>query len=148
MSKYSIEYLIKNEDVIDWEALSGDKDDSLNLVEIRLFRKRINWSKYLNCHRIMSTDELEMASKYFTKNHYDQLAAFEIATDEFIIKHAENFDFRILLKSAKLSDDNIMNLRQYWENIPGIEGIIKNSKYIDLESSEYSQLAVMLESEK
>ena len=145
MDEYSTEYLIMHEDTIDWDELSAKKDFSLSLVEVRLFRSKINWRKYLNTHRFMSTDALEIASKYFTEENYRQIAAFNIATDHFVKNHPDRFDFTLLLKSTKLEESTILELQEYWENIPDIFSIISESNYIDLESEEYANLSVMLE---
>lgn len=145
MDDYSTEYLIMHEDTIDWDELSANKDFSLSLVEARLFRSKINWRKYLNTHRFMSTDALEIASKYFTEENYRQLAAFNIVTDNFVKSHPEKFDFTILLKSAALKESTILDLQEYWSKIPGIFKIISESIFIDLESEEFANLAVMLE---
>ena len=94
MLKYSTEYLIIHENDINWDELSSDKDDMFSLVEIRLFRSKINWKKYLQTHSRscpFTTQMLEVASKYFTPEIYDLLAAFDIPQEDFIENHLDDF---------------------------------------------------------
>lgn len=144
--KYSTEWLITHENSVDWDKLSSDKDENFSLIEIRLFRSKINWSSYLNTHRMMTTSELEVASKYFKESHYRQLAAFDIATDEFVLKNIEKFNIYILLKCTSLSESTILKIIQDKIGDPKIKECIKLSPYINLESKEFSQLALFLES--
>ena len=145
MIQYTTEYLILNEDTIDWERLSRDSDDSFTLPEIRIFRKKINWKEYLLSHKsTISLRELEVASKYFTKEIYNEIAAYNIADDEFIINHKDKFDFRIVIPNCNISETTLMACVDYWEHIPDIKDIFIRAKYIDINSREFSGIKLLL----
>jgi len=144
----SVEYLIKNEDTIDWKRLSNDASDSFSIVEARLFRDKINWHDYIKTHRSqLATLFLEVASPYFTKHEYRNLALFGSATEEFILNHAEDFKdyIEILIKTTKISEDGWLQLQKYWEGIEGIYYTFISSKINDINDPEYSDLKLALE---
>lgn len=151
MINYSTEYLIIHEDELDWEELSSNKDDMFSLVEIRLFRSKINWRVYLESHLRscpFTLQMMEIASKYFDENIYRMLASFNLAEEEFIMNHLNDFDFQLLIKNSNLSEDFLLNTLDYWCDIPDIEEVFKKSKYINVESPNYGQIKLILEVSK
>lgn len=145
MLKYSTEYLIIHENTIDWEKLSSDKEDMFSLVEIRLFRSKINWKKYLQTHSRtcpFTTQMLEVASKYFTPEIYGMLAAFDIPQEDFIENHLEDFSPGMLIMGCSLSEDFFLNHIDYWKDWKDHFNL---SQKIDLESSQYARLKLLLE---
>lgn len=57
----STEYLIMHEDEINWNELSKNPNRPLSLVEARLFRKNIDWKKYIITHAgTLTNDFLEV----------------------------------------------------------------------------------------
>lgn len=145
MQKLTTDYLIMHENEVDWDKLSSDKDDGFSLVEVRLFRKRINWRKYITNHPTQfNTDILEIGSKYFTKEIYDLLAGFGIATDGFIRNHPERFDFRLVIENCNISDETLMETNDYWEKLPDLEEIFKKSKYVDFSGHNFDRTKLYL----
>lgn len=116
MDEYTTEYLILHESEIDWDSLSADKNRSFSIPEIRIFRKRINWLKYITTHN-MNHNELEIASKYFSSSIYDVIALLDIADEEFIKNHRNNFNWEVLLSSATLSANLLNECFSSWKNI-------------------------------
>jgi len=146
MFNVSTEYLIKHEDSINWEALSDMTDDEFSLTEIRLFRKRINWKKYLKNHKgQMSGDMFEIASKYFTPEVYRMIAVFNLAPNSFIESHAEFFDFKLLIENSDLSQETLLKCQKYWSNIPNIQESFKKSKFIHLDDPAFIDLKCAIE---
>lgn len=145
MVQYTTEYLILNEDTIDWERLSRDADDFFTLFEIRMFRKRINWKEYLLSHKsTISLKELEVASKHFTKEIYNEIAAYNIADEDFIVNHKDKFDFRIVIPNCNISEAALLECIDYWIHIPDIKGLFIKAKYIDINSKEFSGIKLLL----
>lgn len=129
----STEYLITNEDSLDWEAISSNKSIILSNLDIKLFGKNINWKTYLINHsNHITTDILESANKYFTLDIYKYLSSFGIATEEFILNHREKFDFRDIIENCAMSEDGLIDTQDMWMKIPGIKRIFKNAKKIDM----------------
>lgn len=146
MLNYSTEYLIIHEDEIDWDQLSSQSDDFFSLVEIRLFRKKINWKRYLLSHKnSMSTLNLEVASKYFTKEIYDEIASYNIADEDFISNHKDDFDFKIVISNCNVSAQMLNSCQEKWIDIPGIKNIFLSAKYIDIDSPDFSDIKLLLE---
>lgn len=150
MINHSTEYLIIHEDEMDWDALSSIPDDMFSLVEIRLFRKRINWKLYFESHSIscpFTTQMLEMGSKYFTQEVYMILSNFGIATEDFIENHIDDFDFRSVILNCNISEDFLLENAEKWKNIKDIEDIFYRSKFVLLGTPQYSNLRLFLEME-
>lgn len=150
MLNYSTEYLIMHEDSINWEELSSNKDDFFSLVEIRLFRKRINWKAYFCSHLnsyTMTPQMFEIASKYFDDAVYRIISDFGIAPSEFIEAHPEKFNFENVIRYCNITEDALLNCEQYWKNISNIKEIFYESKYISLNSPNFSRIKLMLEIE-
>ena len=148
MIKFSTEYLILHENEINWEELSSDKDEFFSLVEVRLFRSKINWKQYLINHsEYVNTQILETASKYFTKEIYEILAAFNITTEDFLKAHPEKFDFQSVIQNCEISEETLLQTKKYWDTLPNLKELFYNSKYIKIEDPEYSSIKLMLETE-
>ena len=148
MIKFSTEYLILHENEINWEKLSSDKDEFFSLVEVRLFRSKINWKQYLINHsEYVNTQILETASKYFTKEIYEILAAFNITTEDFLKAHPEKFDFQSVIQNCEISEETLLQTKKYWDTLPNLKELFYNSKYIKIEDPEYSSIKLMLETE-
>ena len=148
MIKFSTEYLILHENEINWEELSSDKDEFFSLVEVRLFRSKINWKQYLINHsEYVNTQILEIASKYFTKEIYEILAAFNITTEDFLKAHPEKFDFQSVIQNCEISEETLLQTKKYWDTLPNLKELFYNSKYIKIEDPEYSSIKLMLETE-
>lgn len=148
MIKHTTEYLIMHEDDLNWEELSKDKDDFFNLIEIRLFRSKIDWAQYFAAHTWycpMTTEMLEIASKYFTAKNYSQLAFFGIATEDFILKHPEKFNWEEVIKNIRISEENLLKTKEYWESYTGIKYTFLNSKKININLPEYERIKLLLE---
>lgn len=146
MFTYSTEYLIIHENELNWDELSSLENDSFSLIEIRLFRNKINWKKYLIPGRVMSTSELNIGSKYFTEDDFRRLAAFKITTDDFLLAHPEKFNMVLLFSGGNfLKEDTIVKLKKYWEQIPNIRELIKKSVGNDLKK--FQNLTLLLEAE-
>ena len=139
------EYLILHEDEIDWKSLSNDKNRSFSLSEIRMFRKRIDWIDYLKTHNL-SHDELEVASKHFTKSVYEFIALNNLADQDFIVKHKTDFDWRILLTSSYLTQDTLMKCESSMGYVKELilEYLSKNS-LIDLYDGSYDEFLVYMD---
>lgn len=148
MIKFSTEYLILHENEINWEKLSSDKEEFFSLVEVRLFRSKINWKQYLINHsEYVNTQILEIASKYFTKEIYEILAAFNITTEDFLKAHPEKFDFQSVIQNCEISEETLLQTKKYWDTLPNLKELFYNSKYIKIEDPEYSSIKLMLETE-
>lgn len=148
MIKFSTEYLILHENEINWEELSSDKDEFFSIVEVRLFRSKINWKQYLINHsEYVNTQILEIASKYFTKEIYEILAAFNITTEDFLKAHPEKFDFQSVIQNCEISEETLLQTKKYWDTLPNLKELFYNSKYIKIEDPEYSSIKLMLETE-
>lgn len=148
MLKYSTEYLIIHENELNWDELSTMRDDYFSLVEVRLFRKKINWKLYFESHGEncpITTEILNIGAKYFTPSTYKILEEFNIATDDFIVQHPENFHFESIIRNCNISEDALLKTRQYWENIFNIKQIFNESKYIKLSNPKYEQIKLILE---
>lgn len=139
------EDLIIHENEIDWEELSENKERSFNLSEIRIFRKRINWAKYLMYHE-MSPIQMEVASKYFDNYAYRVIAIYNLATPEFIEKHKDDFDWDYLLAfstyNAKLLDDCL----DCWKNIPKnlLERYLCGNSHIDIYDDSFAAIRLYI----
>ena len=144
---YTTEYLIMHENEIDWEELSKNPDRSFSLIEVRLFRKRINWLTYLPRHRdTLTTEILEMASKYFTDSVYKWLSYMNIPTEEFILRHKEKFDIPAVIHNRyNLSEEFLLEMIDYWKDNDTIKTSIP-LKY-DLTLPEYKSLRLLFEVE-
>ena len=148
MIKFSTEYLILHENEINWEKLSSDKEEFFSLVEVRLFRSKINWKQYLINHsEYVNTQILEIPSKYFTKEIYEILAAFNITTEDFLKAHPEKFDFQSVIQNCENSEETLLQTKKYWDTLPNLKELFYNSKYIKIEDPEYSSIKLMLETE-
>ena len=148
MLKYSTEYLILNEESINWEKLSGDPEDYFSLVEIRLFRSKINWKTYLKSHIKscpFTTQMLEVGSKYFDKTVYQILASFNIPTEDFIISHIDNFDIVKVIENCNVSQELLLEISEKWVDIENIKDSFKRAKFIDIDSPEFSDIKLLLE---
>lgn len=151
MINYSTEYLIIHEDDIDWDELSANPDDSFSLVEIRLFRKRINWKLYFRTHSIscpFNSQMLEIGSKYFDKEVYSMLANFGIAGQDFIENHINDFDFKDIIKNCNVNQEFLMNNTEKWSNYENLIDLFRKSKYIDLDDPNFLEIKLLLEMEK
>jgi len=139
--KYSIEYLITNEDSIDWDDYSSN--NQLSSTEIRLFGKHIDWKKYILTHNCISTAEFEEASKFLTSDDYDYIAFFNMRTQEFIRNHAKNFDWNILIKFHYLTAETLAFCYQNWKDID--KEIFKKSKEFNIfEDQNYTEIILLL----
>lgn len=148
MISFSTEYLIIHENDVDWEKLSSDKDDMFSLIEIRLFRSKINWKSYIMSHLRscpFTTQMMEVASKYFDDAIYTILASFNVADEDFILNHKEKFNFELLIKNSNLSEKFLLETMENWVHLENIEEIFKSSKYINLEDPKYNQIKLIFE---
>lgn len=146
IEQLTTEYLILHENDVDWDALSSYPDRDFSLVEIRLFRKNINWEKYLISHsNILSDTKLEIASKYFTERIYTLLSSFNIATEDFIVRHADKFNFKSVILNCKMSQDALLETMDHWKDLPDIQNTFKESKYIDISQPEYSDIKLVVD---
>lgn len=91
---------------------------------------------------------MEIASKYFDENVYRMLASFNLAEEEFIMNHLQDFDFQLLIKNSNISEDFLINTIDYWMDIPNVEEVFRKSKYINIESPNYGQIKLILEVSK
>lgn len=139
------EYLIINEETIDWDELSKESSRSFSLAEIRMFRKRIIWSEYIKNHN-MSLIQLNIASKYFDVGVYRMIALLNAAPEEFIISHMDNFLWLTILATCKLSCETIFKCKECWEIYPRekIAIALKSNKQIDLSDESYKSLVLYL----
>lgn len=142
---YSTEYLIMHENEIDWEELSKDPNRSFSLIEVRLFRKRINWLTYLPRHRdTLTTEILEVASKYFNNSVYKWLSYMNIPTEEFIVRHKDEFDIPAVIHNRyNLSEEFLLEMIDYWKDNDTIRTSIP-LKY-DLTKPEYKSIRLLFE---
>ena len=134
----STEELIKFEDVLDWRDLSIVR--TFSFVEIRLFRKKIDWTHYI-VRNDMSEENMELASKYFTSQTYYYIARLNKATKSFILNHIENFkdSWKQLFLSSSVNDDIVFALEPYWHNeFEVAKNSLQNSKVNDLTSEDLS----------
>lgn len=139
------EYLILHEDELDWDELS--KKRQFSLVEIRLFRKRINWTKYLYKYcSVMSSEMLEIASKYFNLTHYMILGINGNCSEEFVLNHLNDFTedgVNEYILSAAPSEEFLLKTVEYWKDKEDISKEIQ--KYIDSEN--YPSVSLLFEIE-
>lgn len=148
MINYTTEYLILNENNLDWDQLSSDSDDSFSLIEIRLFRKRINWKLYFRTHITtcpFDMQMLEMGSKYFDKETYSMLAVFNMIDQDFIEDHIEEFDFRDIIKHCRVDQDFLKDNIEKWSNYENLPELFKKSEFIDINSPDFSEIKLLIE---
>lgn len=131
---YSTEYLISHEDELDWEEISSNKSIVLSNTDIKIFGKKINWKTYLINHQnFITTEVLEIASKYFNNDTYTLLSSFGIATEEFILNHSDKFDFELIIENCSMSEDGLLQSQSYWVDIPNIKKVFKKAKKVDIQ---------------
>lgn len=148
MINYSTEYLIIHEDEIDWDKLSANPEDSFSLIEIRLFRKRINWKLYFRNHSKtcpFTTQMLEIASKYFDKETYCTLAAFNMVEQDFIENHLDDFDFYDIIRYCKVNQEFLMNTTERWINLKNLSELFEKSEFIDLEDPSFAEVKLLMD---
>lgn len=142
----SVEDIIRNEDNIDWESASFQTTRNLTLVEVRLFRSKINWNLYVLRHK-MTTECLECASKYFAKETYNRIAAFNFATEEFIVNHKDDFNWSVVIANCKLSEETLLNCVDSWVHRPHYDlmRIFKEAREFDIFAGGYEQVRLLVE---
>jgi len=142
---FTTDFLIINEENIDWEILSQFKGRSFSMAEIRMFRKKIQWNLYLINHAL-SNIELNIASKYFSDSVFAVLSAFVSLPEEFIKKHHTKLSWKYLIQRSYISEDLLFELQDDWIHLDDqilINGFSKNP-FIDLNSNDYNRLALYL----
>lgn len=142
---YTTDFLIINEDNIDWEYASFHSVRELSLAEIKLFRSKINWDAYILSHDLNPV-KMEFASKYFTRETYQRIAAFNMATEEFILKNKEKFNWLTLIKNSKLSEETLLAAAELWQqkSLKDIKDAFLTAKYIDINSGAYPAIQLYL----
>lgn len=146
--EYTTEYLIMHEDEIDWDELSKNTNRSFSLVEVRLFRKRIDWGKYLvrpEHINSITTDILEVASKYFTKSTYTILSLSRGLPEEFVLKHREMFNIGNYILNNKPSEEFLLETIDEWKDNSTVRTAIPLK--IDLSQEEYENIRLLYEVE-
>jgi len=143
--KFTTEFLIVNEEKIDWEALSRFAGRSFSLPEIRMFRKKINWTLYLLSHDMENDIEIELASKYFTEQAFSILSQ-EILSENIIRKFADKLNWESLMSRTNSSEEFLFEFIDYWKIIPinHLAILVSNNQNIDLKSGKFNKLSLYL----
>lgn len=145
---YTTEYLILNENSINWEVMSGLPSRPLSLVEIRLFRKHINWYRYITTHgSTMSPQMIETASKYFTPQVYTLLNYVDMVSEEFVINHMDKFNIPVYIISKMPSEEFILKTMDKWHFDDVIVKILKERLLEEKYKNNYPTLKLMFEVE-
>lgn len=145
LDQFTTDFLIVNEENIDWESLSQFKGRSFSLAEIRMFRKSIQWNLYLINHALNEI-ELDVAAKHFTDSVFNVISAFVNLSEKFIRKYKDRLSWRYLIRKSNLSEDFLFEMEEYWTKLPRetiIDGFSMN-QYIDLTLDSYRRLALYL----
>jgi hypothetical protein len=97
-------------------------------------------------HQNTSSEILEIAHKYFSKEIFNKIAFFNIAEEDFIRKYREKFDWKILIENSSLSEDLLLDCIKEWENIPieELEKCFRKARKIDLKSKGYETILLYL----
>lgn len=148
MEEYTTEYLIMHEDELDWDELSKNPNRSFSLVEIRLFRKRIDWGRYLvrpEHINSITSDMLELASKYFNKSTYTILSLARGIPEDFVLKHRTDFNIGNYILNNKPSEEFLLATIDEWKDNDTVRTAIPIK--IDLSQEEYKNIKLLYEVE-
>ena len=142
---FTTEFLIINEENINWDALSGFPRRSFSLPEIRMFRKRIKWSMYLFTHEFKNDTEIEFASKYFDENAFALLSQYELSKHT-ISLFADKLNWTGLFMKYCHDEDFLFEYIDHWKEIPVefLIFVVKENPYIDLGSGKFNRLSLYL----
>jgi len=144
-SIFSTEFLIINEDSIDWQTISRFSNRSFSLPEIRMFRNKINWTTYLLTHYMERDIDIEKAAKYFSENDFKLLSRQKLSK-EIISLFADRLCWKSLIESAIDDEDFLFEKIEHWKNISVNEltSIIDRNPMIDLKNSNFNKLSLYL----
>jgi hypothetical protein len=143
---FTTEFLIINEEKIDWDALSRFSGRSLSLPEIRMFRKRINWSMYLLSHTIEKDIEIDLAAKYFNYITFTLLSSQDNLSKYIISKYAVDLNWYGIIRNYKYDEDFLFEHIDYWKHfsIIDMQSLILNNPRLHLNTGQFNKLALYL----
>jgi len=142
---FTVEFLILNEEDIDWEQLSDFKDRRFSLPEIRMFRKKINWNLYVPNH-VMNENEIDIASKYFSEELIYKLPSMQELTEKIVRKFRNKIHWSLLLLKSKFPESFLLEMSSSWKDIGDekLQTIFTSNRAMDIFDGNYESLLLYL----